>query len=253
MWQAKHLITLAGDPESTKLVLGNDSGDETECTLNFGHTFRFDNQYFDPFGREIMLPENVKSVDRYVTMFSDRSSNSIVPSEIFWGTTKDGELILVKKQIDQKMIRQEPPAFKLYIPNLVSAEAINAEGTILEKLDFYKNTVNGECAWIILKANVYGEDRYKLYNLEKRIEIGFNVFRDRASLIAEGRPLQYWGQDRWLADPPKFYQDADYGYMMSLKYYDAASGKEKEVFTDEEIMSRMGERMYLDTYWKRRG
>lgn len=247
MYQVFCVIAYVGQPDATELILHGKHGQEVRTKRNLGSVFKVENQYFAVSGREIALPANVKSVDSHIPGLE-------YSYEMFWGTTKDNQTILLKRQLKPRWSQSEEELpFELLAPRLVAAKPLNAKGTLLSKLPSY----NEDDEWALLKANVRGKDCYKIYSLTKREMLNFNVYSSRLAVLDPNEHSRLnWISDTWFSSEPEFFVDDEYGCAMVAKYQDVVNIEpfEKEIMADWQIENSLvlqHNKYFIDMYWKK--
>ena len=226
MYQATHIIISLENPDDVEITLRDEAGSSSNHKMNLGHVLEMGGQYFDINGREIFLPENIKSIDGYISTMKTSSSEA---SDLFWATTNSNESVILRKRVKGDVNCNDPPEFKLLDVFLVSAKTIDLSGTILEKCPFWDEKDD----WVLLEfqSDPGSKRRYTLFNLTKQKELTFDVYQKRADVFEGGKkPAIYAAGNSAFLCEPKFYHDERQGYIMY-----AVDCDNMDVYMDEDV------------------
>lgn len=93
MFRATHVIMPIGDSRKYELLLRDDEKNVEirQGTTDFGCLVKVGDQFFDRFGKEVVMTDGIVSVDKFI-----RHNGDSKISDLFFGTDKDGHKVLVK-------------------------------------------------------------------------------------------------------------------------------------------------------------
>lgn len=236
MYHATHVIISLENPDDVEIILRNEDGNNSNRKMNLGHVLEIEGQYFDINGREIFLPENIKSIDGYIDTTKAGLSEA---SDLFWATMNSGESVILRKRVRGDVNCNDPSEFKLLDVFLISAKIVDLSGTILEKCPFWDK----KDTWVLLEfqSDPGSKRRYAFFNLTKQKELTFDVYQKRADIFEGGKkPVVYAvGNSAFLCEP-RFYHDESQGDVMCAMDCDGM-----EIYIDEKVAtSRVTEHLF---------